>query len=53
MTLTARPSGHAPPADHAPTRVGSRRMKPFFQRDTTAGVFVSVSLTAAVLVEWG
>ena len=28
-------------------------MKPFFQRDTAAGVVVGVTLAAAVLVEWG
>jgi protein-S-isoprenylcysteine O-methyltransferase Ste14 len=28
-------------------------MKPFFQRDTAAGVLVGVTFAAAVLVEWG
>jgi hypothetical protein len=55
MTLTARPNGHATPTDHRPPtdRIGSPAVKPFFQRDTAAGVVVGVTLAAAVLVEGG
>jgi hypothetical protein len=33
--------------------IGSLAVKPFFQRDTAAGVLVGATLAAAVLVEWG
>ena len=51
MTFTARPRGHPPPPPG--NRIGWPAVKPFFQRDTAAGVIVGVTLAAAVLVEWG